>query len=358
MKSAPVFLFILLLLSMACRMGEFSSTPLLSSPTQVQRMETPTSFPSTNATVLPSSEETETPVKSILTDLQHGNHDFAMEVDGLKRTFILHVPPAVEQAQSLPLLIVLHGGGGTGRRMQRFLGFDAYADQFDFYVAYPDAYIPTKEYRSGHWNDGRGTEQTSGVDDVKFLLEMIAEIGRRVPLQMSRIYVTGASNGGMMTYRLGCETKGVFAGIAPVIANIPQPIFANCQPSTPLKFLAINGSADPLVPLEGGTVCEGIQVGCAGGQVVSQAESVGLFATAYGCDPHPQSSILPAQVEDGTYVERQIYANCLNGVQVMAYIVHHMGHTWPPMAGQLPAAGKQSHNLDATRLIVEYFFSK
>ena len=287
--------------------------------------------------------------------LRPGNHDLWITVDGLERTYILHVPPAARPGQPLPLLIVLHGGGGSGRKMQRFLGFDDYADARGFYVAYPDSYRSSGQH-AAHWNDGRGTEATSGVDDVKFLLEMMAEIGRRVPLDERRVYVTGASNGGMMTYRLGCETQGVFAGIAPVIANIPEPIFETCAPSAPLHFLAINGSADPLIPLQGGAVCEDIRFGCAGGLVVSQAESVAKFAAANGCDPVPQSVILPPNVQDGTFVEQQTYLNCAGGAQVVAYIVHNGGHTWPPRPPQLPAAGAQSRNLDATRLIVDFFF--
>lgn len=288
--------------------------------------------------------------------LRPGNHDLALEVDGRTRAFILHVPPAARQGQPLPLLIVLHGGGGTGQKMQRFLGFDSYADERGFYVAYPDSYQPPGERGTFHWNDGRGTERTADVDDVKFILEMIAEIGRRAPLDANRVYVTGASNGGMMTYRLGCETEGVFAGIAPVIANIPEPIFAACHPSAPVNFLAVNGSADPLIPLQGGEVCVDIPFGCAGGRVVSQAESVGAFAAANGCDPAPQSVTLPVEVDDGTFVEQQTYVHCAGGARVLAYIVHNGGHTWPPRPGQLPAAGAQSRNLDATRLIVEFFF--
>lgn len=330
-KSALPWMMIFLLLSLACRLSASDSTP---------------------RTV--SSPQTTTPALS--DTLRPGNYDLSLEVDDLTRAFLLHVPPAARQGQPLPLLIVLHGGGGTGQKMQRFLGFDSYADERGFYVAYPDSYQPSGEPGTFHWNDGRGTEKTSGIDDVKFLVEMIAEIGRRVPLDASRVYVTGASNGGMMTYRLGCETSGVFAGIAPVIANLPEPIFASCNPSVPLNFLAINGSADPLVPLEGGEICEDIRFGCASGRVVSQAESVGLFAAANGCDPDPQPVTLLVEVEDGTFVEQQTYPNCEGGAQVVAYIVHNGGHTWPPLPGQLPAAGAQSRNLDTTRLIVEFFF--
>lgn len=290
--------------------------------------------------------------------LPPGNHDMSLDVGGAVRTWILHVPPAASAGEPLPLLIVLHGGGGTGRKMQRMLGFDTYADARGFYVAYPDASQPANARQGAHWNDGRGTAGMvqRGIDDVAFITAMIADTGRRVPLDASRVYVTGASNGGMMTYRLGCETSGVFAGIAPVIANIPAPLFAACAPPAPLTFLSINGGADPLVPLDGGDICQGVRFGCEGGKVVSHAESVKMFAVANGCDPAPQVETLPPQIDDGTSVERWTYLNCQSGATVVAYIVQGGGHTWPPLPAQLPISGAQSRNLDATRAIVEMFF--
>lgn len=279
-----------------------------------------------------------------------------MTVDGLERTYILHVPPAA--GEPLPLIIVLHGGGGTGRKMQVELGFDPYADQRGFYVAYPDAYQQPGERKTTHWNDGRGTLESSlaGIDDVKFLVIMVDDIAAQVPLDKSRVFVTGASNGGMMTYRLGCETGGVFAGFAPVIANIPEPIFDSCSASAPLKFLAINGDADPLVPFNGGEVCgKVLSIFCEGGFVKSQPESLAKFAAANNCELAPQSVILPNVVDDGTSVEEQTYANCAGGAQVKAYVVHNGGHTWPPLESQAESSGNSTGNLDATRLIVEFF---
>lgn len=90
--------------------------------------------------------------------------------------------------------------------------------------------------------------------------------------------------------------------------------------------------------------------------MVSQIESVGLFAAAIGCDPAPQSIPLPVEVEDGTFVEQQNFVNCTSGAQVVAYIIYNAGHTWPPNPGQLPLAGAQSRNLDATRVVVNFFF--
>lgn len=290
--------------------------------------------------------------------IRPGSHEMSFTIDERTRNWILYAPPAVNQGEPLPLLIVLHGGGGSGRKMQRALGFDAYANERGFYVAYPDAYQPPNTRENAHWNDGRGTEVSAlyGVDDAQFLVEMVAEIGRQAPLDTSRVYVTGASNGGMMSYRLGCETQGVFAGIAPVIANIPEPIFNDCVPQAPLTFLSINGSADALIPLAGGEVCEGIRLGCAGGRVVSQAESSTLFATANGCTTNPQRTTLTPEIADSTSVEKQTYLNCQSGAQVVAYVVEGGGHTWPPLPGLLPVAGPPSGNLDATQTIADFFF--
>jgi polyhydroxybutyrate depolymerase len=291
--------------------------------------------------------------------LSSGNHNLSMTVDSLERTYILHVPPAT--SEPLPLIIVLHGTYGTGRKMQVGLGFDPYADQRGFYVAYPDAYQKPGERETARWNDGRGTLESSlaGIDDVKFLVDMVDDIAAQVPLDKSRVFVTGASNGGMMTYRLGCETSGVFAGIAPVIGNIPEPIFDSCNPSAPLNVLAINGDADPFVPFNGGEVCgETPSIFCEGGFVQSQPESLAKFAAANRCELAPQSVTLPNVVDDGTSIEEQTYANCADGAQVKAYIIHNGGHTWPPRESQVEAGGQATGNLDATAQIVDFFLGQ
>jgi polyhydroxybutyrate depolymerase len=293
--------------------------------------------------------------------LAEGNHDLTMIVDGLARSYILHVPPAVQSGKALPLVLVLHGTYGTGQKMQLGLGFDPYADQGGFYVAYPTAYQKPGERETARWNDGRGTLESSlaGIDDVKFLVSLVDDVAARVALDKSRVFVTGVSNGGMMTYRLGCETAGVFAGIAPVIGNLPEPIFAACSPSAPLNVLAINGDADPFVPFAGGQVCGSTPSRlCEGGEVMSQPESLGKFAAANGCALAPQSVSLPAAVDDGTSIEQQRFANCAGAAQVEAFIVHNGGHTWPPRASQLSAGGQATANLEATPLIVDFFFGE
>ncbi|MCP4418997.1 MAG: prolyl oligopeptidase family serine peptidase [Chloroflexi bacterium] len=279
-----------------------------------------------------------------------GNYEETITVDGRNRHYILHVPTAVSANHPLPLVIVLHGGYGSGARMQKGVGFDAYADELGFLTAYPDAH-------KAHWHDGRNAAalSTDDIDDVKFILEMITEIGTFTAVDSNRIYVTGASNGGMMTYRLACQTEAVFAAVAPVIANVPQPIAADCAPSSPLPILSINGVDDPLIPLTGGEVCADLEMACAGGFVVSVDESIGIFTAVNNCNPLPNREMLPILVEDGTSVEKQSYLNCQNGGEVVSYIIHGGGHAWPPLSPLLRLSGASSGNLDATSLIVDFF---
>lgn len=289
-----------------------------------------------------------------------GNLQVHITVDGMEREYILHVPPAAGSRDALPLMVVLHGTYGTGRKMQLGLGFDRYADERGFYVAYPTAYRESGSVLPTRWNDGRETIESSlkSIDDVKFIATMVDDIAARVPIDRARVYVTGASNGGMMAFRLGCETPGIFAGIAPVIGNLPMSIAETCTPRAPLEILTINGDADPFIPLQGGEVCANVRLGCEGGQVLSTRASLDKFAEANECMRVPETQVLPVQVDDGTSIETLTFSACKSGARVISYIVHGGGHTWSPRMPQIPSAGKTSMNLDATQVIVDFFIQR
>jgi len=323
-------------------------------------------------------------------NLKPGDYDFnIITKDGLERHYILHVPDVNYihkigyDNKKLPLVIVLHGTYGTGKKMQIGLGFDKYADEYGFLVAYPDAYKINRR-KTARWNDGRETLKSSemGIDDVSFIKEMINHIDTKTAVDKNNIFATGASNGGIMTYRLGCEASDIFAAIAPVIGNIAdsknltgESFYDKCKPTNPISILAINGDEDPFIPFNGGEVCKDVPDRlCEGGFVVSVEESVNKFVLSNGCKNEFISEFLPALVEDGTFIEKITY-NCsnlsstviqkenntspkeqkFNNLNVLYYIVHGGGHTWPPREPHLPAGGKSTQNLDATKEIVEFF---
>jgi len=287
---------------------------------------------------------------------QENSNYTSLSVDGRERQYILYVPDGYTN-KTIPFIIVLHGGLGTGQKMRK-VGFDAYARRYGFAVAYPDAYTSPGARRPGNWNDGRETIESYrlGVDDVHFIRAMIDDIAQRITLDKARIYVTGASNGGMMAYRLALEAHDLFAAVAPVIANIPVPFYNNYTLSSGISILTISGTDDPLMPFNGGESCTTIRSPlCDHGQRASHEESIELFAKADGCSLNAATERLAPVVEDGTWIEKQTFNGCNDGYEVISYIVHGGGHTWPPYRGQLRVSGHATDNLDATKQIVEFF---
>lgn len=281
-----------------------------------------------------------------------------LTVGGFQRQYRLFLPPNL--GTMAPLIIVLHGTYGSGEKMERFLGFDALARQHGFVVAYPDAYRKQGARFTTRWNDGRGVLASSdlGVDDVAFLAQMIDAIASQYAIDRHRVFVTGASNGGIMAYRAGCALGGKIRAVAPMIGNLAEPIATSCAPTPGLSILSINGGADPIIPLDGGSVCQGISKRfCEGGAVVSRAQSMRAFARANGCAATPTTSRRPARTADGTQVEDIVYADCQNGTTVRSIVVHGMGHAWPPLRGQLHRFGASSGNLDTSAEIVAFFLS-
>ncbi len=284
--------------------------------------------------------------------------DVDFTADGLARHYIL-VTPKRPGPEPLPLIIVLHGTYGTGAKME-LVGFNDLVERYRFAVAYPDAAGPLHSRRTWRWNDGRGTLESSkkGVDDVSFMRHLVDDIGRRMNLDRRRVFIAGASNGGIMAYRIGCEAADLVAGIAPVIGDVAVSVAPGCKPSRPISVLAINGVDDPIMPFAGGTVCrDTLPAFCERGEVIGAEASLARFARAAGCAPAPSRAMLPPKVADGTTVEKLTYPSCAPGTRVGAYWLHGAGHAWPPMPGQLGErrGGHPSHNLDATEAIVRFF---
>jgi len=166
---------------------------------------------------------------------------------GRTRTYLRYAP-RVAPGQRLPTLFVLHGGGGSAERIARQTGFTALAGREGFQVVYPQGV-------SNQWNDGRGVPtlrgvDMSGVDDVGFFRALFDRVVAQHDADPARLYVTGLSNGGLMSYRLGIELGDRVAAIAAVIANLPAPL-ARQTPRAPLPVLIMNGTEDPLMAWDG-----------------------------------------------------------------------------------------------------------
>lgn len=167
---------------------------------------------------------------------------------GLQRQYDLHVPPSRSDVPA-PLVIVLHGGGGQEdavAMIRDLTRFDALADAQQFVVAYPKAV-------DNYWNDGRGVRRyrshVQNIDDVGFISALADHLAAEARIDRRRVYVTGASNGAMMAYRVACARPDRFAGIAAVAGNLPARL--PCSPGWPIPVLVMNGTDDRLMPWNG-----------------------------------------------------------------------------------------------------------
>lgn len=274
--------------------------------------------------------------------LKPGDDEQSLIHAGRTRTYTVHLPPNIATASSLPLVIVLHGGGGNANNAARMSGFSALADQENFIVVYPDG-----TGRLGDvlltWNSGNccGYALDQKIDDVGFIRALIEKVQREYPIDARRIYATGMSNGGMMSYRLACELADKLAAIAPVAGALN----VDCKPTQPISVIAFHGIDDQHVLFEGGA--PKVKADPHPREDQSVAYAMNFWAQHNQCDATPKRD------ERGNIVHAT-YTNCANGVAVELYAIKGEGHTWP--GGQSWLGGETpTREISATNVMWAFF---
>jgi polyhydroxybutyrate depolymerase len=269
-----------------------------------------------------------------------------LEVDGITRSYHLHVPSAVGPTPA-PLVLVFHGGGGTGPGTERLTRFTALADREGFLVAFPEGV-------EKNWNDGReftgSRAHRDHVDDVAFVTALIDAIGRAHAVDPRRVYATGISNGGIFSHYLAAHLSARIAAIAPVVGGIADPPEAWLRPEQPVSVLMLQGTRDPLVPYHGGAVAFGR------GKIIDTEEAARRWAALNG-GREPVREPLPADGKDRCGGLRTIYPGGRDGSEVTLVRLDGGGHTWPGGAQYLPQLliGRVCRDFDATVLIWDFF---
>jgi polyhydroxybutyrate depolymerase len=227
-------------------------------------------------------------------------------------------------------------------------GFTQKARREGFIVVYPEGTGRLKTTLLT-WNAGHccGYAMENKVDDVGFIRALIEELSRRYPVDPDRIYVTGMSNGGMMTHRLGRELADRVAAIAPVVATI----FGDEEkPSRPVSALMINGSLDRNVPPAGGAPGGRGSQAWDGTPLRPTLEQAAFWASADGC----RSDASKTDTKTWTHWS---YA-CPTGKSVELYLLKDNGHAWPGGERGSRRGDKPSESLDATDVIWSFFKSR
>lgn len=171
-----------------------------------------------------------------------GTSVHTISIGGQDRVYRVHKPAGLPA--SAPLVVMMHGAMGTGQQAERAYGWDQLADSAKFVVAYPDGLNRVWNVNGGGCC---GRSARDGVDDVAFLTTVVSDIAHHVGIDPARVYATGISNGGIMSYTLACQTT-VFAAIGPDAATQ----LAACASPHPTSVMHIHGTLDLLIPYTGG----------------------------------------------------------------------------------------------------------
>jgi len=284
----------------------------------------------------------------------------ALLVDGRARGYAVYAPDSL--GPSAPLVFLLHGGGGSvARTWDQEVGrsWRRLADAHGFLLVLPQGRADPGDPEAHHWNDCRtgiaDPDAASTLDDVGFVGALVAALEGRYGVDPERVYATGASNGGMMSYRLAFELGDRLAAIAAVIANLPEP--SECKaPTASLPVLIMNGTDDPLMPFEGGCVASRR---CDRGRVASTQATVAFWVNLNGASSPPRVEALPdRERRDGSTVTRLTYPH-VAGPEVVLYRVDGGGHTVPgdariPFVQRLVVGGK-NRDIDGPEEIWRFF---
>jgi polyhydroxybutyrate depolymerase len=256
-----------------------------------------------------------------------GTSVHTMAVGGLNRAYRVYKPAGLPA--TAPLVVMLHGGFGTGEQAEKSYGWDQLADSAKFIVAYPDGIG-----RAWNVHGCCGQPASQGIDDVGFITAMVGQISNAVGVDRSRVYATGISNGGMMSYTLACNSD-IFAAIGPDSATQLD----GCTAPHPTSVMHIHGTADRLIPYNGGQ----------GASVVngpSIADVNAFWRNADQCGPPAVTSAGPVTTST---------ASCADDRSVVLITIDGGGHQWPGGTTFLERGDRLSQALNATETFWQFF---
>lgn len=285
-------------------------------------------------------------------DPRPGQLTLTLTSGGLERSAELVIPPAYSTAQKPPLVILLHGAGGSGAIALEKDGWAKKANQEGFLVVAPDG-LPTRVRQEANfrtnprvWNSGqlRPISPRAMVNDVAFINQLLDELKTKAPYDEQRVYCVGHSNGGGMTFRLAAELSERFAAVGTVAG---QMVLDNPQPKKPVPMLYLIGTEDPLLPLAGG------EIDSPWGKRTNPPVEVflGRWAVAIGCQDQAKT------LSDEPGLKTVEYPSKTNGPTLKVMYLKGHGHQWPGATPRLrqTMGGPVNTKVNATDTLWKFF---
>lgn len=282
--------------------------------------------------------------------LSSGDYRRTVNSGGLERNYLVHVPPRYDGKKPLPVVLIFHGGGSNAAMTVRYTGLNDKADAAGFIAVYPNG--TGRVERALTWNAGNccGYAQRHQIDDVAFVSALLDDLEKVSSVDRRRIFATGISNGGMMSYRLAAELSDRIAAIAPVAGTLG---IDDVKPKRPVSVLHFHGTDDKFLPFAGGRGAKSIT------QTVFHLveQTLSTWVKINGCPVLPKTTKVPHVAKDEMRVTRREYGAGKNGAEVVLYLIEGGGHTWPgrhPLV-EIEFLGPTTGDISANDLMWSFF---
>lgn len=278
--------------------------------------------------------------------------------DGILRTFRYYIPKQIKENR-LPVIFILHGGGGSGEGMIYLTRMSEKAEEYGFIAVYPDGY-------ANRWNDGRKIPHSltdkRNTKDVEFFRDMVSHLDTQIPVDYNRIHAVGISNGGFMTQRLLCEAPDLFSSGYSVAAVTSKGLKEICNPPPHKSIGFIMGTYDDVVPYLGGAVAIPADPNngtkrIAAGDVLSYLESLEFWTSPFVCKEETKSKIRHLNKFWKRDIEYSKFTDCHSDQIVEGYLIPGGGHIWPNgfYYQNEKQYGYLSKDLDTREIVLQFF---
>ena len=351
-----LFLIVVAFLAFVAFFAKLNSSPDTSKKaTSPQEPEVPAPSPDT------SDPDIENPFDGQVVGLQT---DHEVIHDGQVRRFHFFVPGETDDQTSYPLVILLHGHGGSSDQMLGLNNQKApykiwvdVAAREKIFILVPEGVISPDDHLG--WNDCRGDVTTNpSTDDVGFILALADAMTRTYPIDAKRMYASGTSNGGHMSFRLAIEAGDKFAAIAPIVASLPSNSSKCSSPTEAVALLLLKGTDDPILPYHGGLMAGGR------GEVLSTVETIEFWKGVNQNTATPVTETFPdLNTADESTIIQTSYGGDTSVQDVILVTMDGAGHTEPSIAEQYSRffeaiVGIQNHDVEMAELVWHFFQDK
>ena len=258
-----------------------------------------------------------------------------IEHEGLERSFLIYVPTNIKE--NAPLVVAIHGYTSSAKTLMGYSGINQVADKEGFLVAYPQG---TKDSRDNNFfNVGYEFHSDSKVNDVNFIREIVLNLTKDYKLNSKRVFATGMSNGGDMSYLLACTSSDLFTAVAPVAGVMMKDTLENCNPVKKIPIFEIHGTKDSISKFEGDMNNEDKW-----GAYYDLPSTIEFWVNKHALNEKETIQLENKNTEDGTTITFERYWSDESQREVWFYIVNDGNHTWPGMTGLFSRTANQDIN--------------